>query len=558
MKDWRRSPEPPAMMGVPSAAYAATGNWGQPDELSSDPATPCPHATPARAHSSNSLYTMCLRVVLRNISSVQDLGVLPYRHAKPILEECRVEQLIALEDASPHLLAHTDEIWRRNCLRDFLELRRKYSSADAVVPKEPRSWRKLYLRTRGEIEQAKTDAAKRIKHKYEQHRAEKDAKKLVVRDRPLMAKAARAGGRRFGAVGGAGGVSKGQSLMNKARSGSAAQAKLTAPRNGRPVAAYRTQGRSRAVGAEIAPEAAGVEVKPSLKPMVAPRRVLGGSSEGLARMREFSKPLPSETPPSNARKAAQRPDVESTDAESTTAPRLKSHEVAAAPALTPSTSRDRLRTADAPHKRASSPPPDMARTERRKLDFFGSSSAARASSSSSTAATGSNSSPRGGPSPLSPGSTTAAAVEVRGVKRASSHSVKGEEASSSKAAASPPAGSPTPFFPSRAAAGGSGGVRVVQAKRARVHESARGSPPRASPAVDPPAKAVETGSDSRPGPVRRQSSSMSIARTPPVKDVRLARASPAALSSIFMPSPSAAHRNGAANAGSGRNGSSRS
>uniref|UniRef100_V5GSU7 Elongin-A n=1 Tax=Kalmanozyma brasiliensis (strain GHG001) TaxID=1365824 RepID=V5GSU7_KALBG len=119
---------------------------------------------------------MALRVILRNISSVQDLGVLPYRHAKPILEECRIDQLILLEENSPHLLEHTEEIWKRNALRDFIDLRRRYTTE----VKEPKSWRKLYFRTKGETEQAKVDAAKRIKDKYEQHRAEKDAKKLVL------------------------------------------------------------------------------------------------------------------------------------------------------------------------------------------------------------------------------------------------------------------------------------------------------------------------------------------------------------------------------------------
>ncbi|TKY89142.1 hypothetical protein EX895_001673 [Sporisorium graminicola] len=594
MKDWRRSPEPPGMMGVKDATYAVQGNWGQPEELSTndfDPASPLPHTTPTlfvtdsrtrhpQAHttSTQSLYSMCLRVILRNIASVQDLGVLPYRHAKPILEECRIDQLIALEEASPHLLEHSDEIWKRNCLRDFLDLRRKYSSPAEGV-KEPKSWRRLYFRTKGETEQAKTDAAKRIKDKYEQHRAEKEAKKLVVRDRPMLAKAARAGGRKFGVA--VGGVSKGQSLLNKARLGSAAQAKLTAPRN----TGFRTQGRSKAVGAEIAPEAAGVGVTQKVRPMVAPRAVLGRSSEGLAKMKEFSRPLSGSegaaTQPSSARKIVQRQDSDgmtparqAADVESLAVPRLKPHEVAAAPALS-SASRDRARTttltADKPARRdPASPAPDVARTERRKLDFFGGAAVRSSPSSSSNpvaTSSSSSSSPRGASSPLSPG------VEVRGMKRAPSYSLTADtlsaKASGSKAVQSPPAKSASPFFPSRTAAGesgGIGGVRVVQAKRARMQErsidassSPYNSPP---PAVATPSNGRDKEeSEKRPvsTPVRWQSSTASISRPSPVKDTRMARASPAALSSIFMPSsssssPAAAYRNGASNS-SGRNGS---
>lgn len=566
------------MMGVKDANYQLQSNWGQPDELSTDfdPTSPLPHTTPTLTprHQPSSLYTMCLRVILRNITSVQDLGVLPYRHAKPILEECRIDQLITLEEASPHLLEYSEEIWKRNCLRDFIDLRRKY--ADQVVQaKEPRSWRKLYFRTKGEIEQAKVDVAKRIKDKYEQHRAEKEAKKLVVRDRPMMAKAARVGGRKFGVA--VGGVSKGQNLLNKARSGSVAQAKLTAPRNGR--SPFKTQGRSRVVGAEIAPEAAGVEVK-QVRPMVAPRRVLGGSSEGLAKMREFSRPLPCETIASTAasyqcRTVPQRSDSDtaktarhSTD-DSTALPRLKPHQVASAPLLS-SSSRDRpapTQASDTSSKRKASPPPDIARTERRKLDFFGG-GAARSSPSNAVA---SSSSPRrGGPLPSSP----SAAVEVRDMKRAPSHSLTADtmSAKSGSSLTSPPASSPTPFFSSRvggaSGGGGGGGVRVVQAKRARMQNRAVevGSSPRNS---SPPSSAsVQTllsgreESEKRPTPTRRQSSTsstMSISRTSPVKDARLARASPAALSSIFMPSSSfgTTHRNGPGNS-SGRNGSGRS
>lgn len=430
MKDWRRSPEPAGMMGVKDAAYQVQGNWGQPDELPDDfdPAAPLPPtrrhepATDAASRRLPSLYSMCLRVIMSNISSVQDLGDMPYRNAAPILEECRIDQLILLEEASPHLLGHTDEIWKRNCLRDFFELRKKYSEpiAGAAAPREPKSWRKLYFRTKGEIEQAKVEAAQRIKDKYAQHRAEKDAKKLVVSDRPLMAKTARSI-RRFGTGPGAGGVTKGQSLLNKARSGSAAQAKLTAPRNGRPISGFKTQGRSRAVGIEIAPEAAGIETRTTTRPMVAPRKIDGGASDGLARLKQFSRPLPgTEAEEAKARSAVSRRPAPKPPADAsaenldtlaahTGLPRLKPHQVAAAPPLAPSTSSP-SRLGSASHTRNGThtpgsasaaspraelsprpPPPDLARTERKKLDFFG---------------TVRSSSPRD------------ATVEVRGVKRA--------------------------------------------------------------------------------------------------------------------------------------------
>ncbi|SPO28918.1 uncharacterized protein UTRI_05037_B [Ustilago trichophora] len=606
MKDWRRSPEPPGMMGLKEPAYQAQGNWGQPEELHQpdfDPASPLPNTTPTiflstDVHTSRhpaapprttglSLYTMCLRVILRNISSVQDLGDMPYRNAKPILEECRIDQLIALEETSPHLLEHTEEIWKRNCLRDFIDLRKKYTPGVGATAKEPKSWRRLYFRTKGEIEQAKVEAAQRIKDKYAQHRAEKDAKKLVVSDRPLMLKAARSGGRRFGmatAVAGAS-VSKGQSLINKARSGSAAQAKLTAPRSGR--IGFKTQGRSKMVGVEIAPEAAGVESRQMVKPMVAPRRIQGGASQGLARMKEFSRPLPGSEAAEEAAKSttlrSQRAEMETsrsgkqlpdTTAELTGLPRLKPHEVAAAPPLTPSSSssssfgtstipllgRNKNHDPSPERKAPSSPPPDVARTERRKLNFFGVAKPAAVSTSTGSC---------GG----SPSSTSV--VEVRGMKRAhsgsSSSSIKNGDARSVPSSSSsgvtktvtvtwPPASSPTAtsFF-SSGSSKSSGAVRVVQAKRARTQASPRTSPRPQPPSVKIQREEIDAGETTKTPrhPDTTEIGSMGGARPAPprqhgnippvggggairslIKDDRLARASPAAISSVFAPSRS--------------------
>ncbi|EST08997.2 RNA polymerase II transcription factor SIII, subunit A [Kalmanozyma brasiliensis GHG001] len=577
MKDWRRSPEPAGMMGLKETSYAVHGAWGPPSD-DFDPAAPLPSRAPSfisaplpHLSATRSLYSMALRVILRNISSVQDLGVLPYRHAKPILEECRIDQLILLEENSPHLLEHTEEIWKRNALRDFIDLRRRYTTE----VKEPKSWRKLYFRTKGETEQAKVDAAKRIKDKYEQHRAEKDAKKLVVSDRSLHKTGK--GTRRVGApMPGTGGMSKGQTLLNKARSGSAAQAKLT----GRPTNAFRVQGRSKAVGVEIAPEAAGVVVKQTVRPMVAPRKVLGGASEGLAQMREFSRPMPgsedstgdngsASTSVSRRVDSSRWPDtVGVRDGEATGLPRLKPRDVAAAPSLTSASiaARDTDRSngvgSSSPsassfgRKEASSPPPDIARTERRKVDFFG--SGAKVSPSPSTG--GTSSSLLGKAS--SSASSSASGVEVRGMKRAHSNgsrSVDGASSSSrsngasssSKPATSPPNSSPTAtsFFQSKA---GSGGVRVVSAKRARTQERASSPPSAPSPSSSASAPTINRSSGhtggpqkatssvaqngiaamSRPTPIRHSSSNVST------QDARTVRASPAALSSIFMPSSS--------------------
>lgn len=518
-----------------SSSSEIHATWGQPEELSDsfDPAAPL-RPPSSQLRGPLSLYSMTLRIILRNISSVTSLGDMPFRNARPILEECHIPHLILLEESSPHLLPHTEPIWRRNCLRDFIDLRRRFASPGC---KEPKSWRKLYFRTKGETEQAKVEAAQRIKDKYAQHRAEKEAKKLVVSDRPLMNKTVRGGGRRFGAAG-TGGVTKGQSLLNKAKAGSAAQAKLTAPARG----VFRAMGRAQAVLAEIAPEAAGV--RKMVRPMVAPKRIEGGNSAGLERLREFSRPIPgsepdSETPVQSSRRAC-RTESETAAVEAGGLPRLKPSEVAAAPPLVPAaTSRERQAASSASSASSGagipssstrkpqqqSPPPDIARAERKKLNFFGASRP-----SSSAAGAGGSSSPTG----TSSSSPAASGVEVRGIKR--NHSSTAPTKASSNGAGSPQHSA--------------SGVRIISSKRPKVESQ---SSPRISPPPPPPFSSTNredsiqrlnstTVQKSSPYPNGTPTRPSIPAHAVAPKDERWARASPAALSSIFAPARPAGRR----------------
>jgi elongin-A len=59
-----------------------------------------------------SLYALAKRACIKNISSITDIGDIPYEHIRPIL--VRVEnpqQLRNLEKTSPHLLSSTHELW---------------------------------------------------------------------------------------------------------------------------------------------------------------------------------------------------------------------------------------------------------------------------------------------------------------------------------------------------------------------------------------------------------------------------------------------------------------
>ncbi|WFD35108.1 hypothetical protein MCUN1_001957 [Malassezia cuniculi] len=117
----------------------------------------------------------------RHLSALHDVGEMPFRLVRPFLEQARVEQLLEIEESSPHLLADTQAIWRRNCLRDFSDLRK----LDQEHPLECDDWRAQYLEKKQQANEARTQAMERIRGRYAEHRAEKDAKKTIISDTTL-------------------------------------------------------------------------------------------------------------------------------------------------------------------------------------------------------------------------------------------------------------------------------------------------------------------------------------------------------------------------------------
>ncbi|KAI3623487.1 hypothetical protein CBS14141_003748 [Malassezia furfur] len=143
--------------------------------------------------------------------AVHDLGDMPYRLARPILQQCRPEQLRELEAASPD--------------------------------------------KQQQIEAAKAAATAKIKGRYAEHSAQKDAKKMVVSDVNLRPARARAKVPKAP-------VTAGQAMMARARNGSAMQMRrmmLIPPRSGARGASAPARGFVRAAPAPrpcAAPDAA--------------------------------------------------------------------------------------------------------------------------------------------------------------------------------------------------------------------------------------------------------------------------------------------------------------
>lgn len=189
------------------------------------------------------------------------------------------------EDTEGTLPAHA-ELWQHACLRDFSDLRKLHE--DGALP-PPASWRTLYnvgvsltQDKQQQIEAAKAAATAKIKGRYAEHSAQKDAKKMVVSDVNLRPARARAKAPKAP-------VTAGQAMMARARNGSAMQMRrmmLIPPRSGERAAPSSAQGFVRAAPAP----------RPRVAEAAAPRAAMPATG-----------PAPTGRPPAGARTSTPPP-----------------------------------------------------------------------------------------------------------------------------------------------------------------------------------------------------------------------------------------------------------
>ncbi|KAJ3773589.1 RNA polymerase II transcription factor SIII subunit A-domain-containing protein [Lentinula raphanica] len=84
------------------------------------------------------LVQLCQRVAANHIESISSVGELSFTLVKPVLERCSAEQLLRIEDASPHL----KKLWRSLCRRTYPAMLERY---DAETHAEPDSWRTQFF-----------------------------------------------------------------------------------------------------------------------------------------------------------------------------------------------------------------------------------------------------------------------------------------------------------------------------------------------------------------------------------------------------------------------------
>ncbi|MCJ1359648.1 MAG: hypothetical protein MMC33_009650 [Icmadophila ericetorum] len=93
-----------------------------------------------------SLYQLARNSCIKNIRSITDVGDVPYKLLRPVLLKLEnPEQLYELEQNSPQIIGHDEELWRAFIKRDVENWEEKM-----IEPKNPQSWYKVYRKLQKE------------------------------------------------------------------------------------------------------------------------------------------------------------------------------------------------------------------------------------------------------------------------------------------------------------------------------------------------------------------------------------------------------------------------
>ncbi|KAF8077730.1 RNA polymerase II transcription factor SIII subunit A-domain-containing protein [Lyophyllum atratum] len=127
------------------------------------------------------LVQLCQRVSGNNIDSISSLGDdLSYDLAKPILQRCAAEQLVRLEQASPHLQASTSEIWKDLCYASYSLAIERYSMGPEG---EPRSWKDHYFFLGEEEAKRLEEASAKLRNQRLEADERKKEREVKITDR---------------------------------------------------------------------------------------------------------------------------------------------------------------------------------------------------------------------------------------------------------------------------------------------------------------------------------------------------------------------------------------
>ncbi|KAI1213797.1 RNA polymerase II transcription factor SIII subunit A-domain-containing protein [Annulohypoxylon truncatum] len=120
-----------------------------------------------------SLVELCTTVCIQNIKEIYDIGGAPYSIVRPILLKINdAEQLLQLEQLSPHIQGDDAECWQRLIDRDFPHQVKKHT----IVPKDSTRWSKVYQKYKKLDAEEKKEALAKLNNGFKNITKEKQAK----------------------------------------------------------------------------------------------------------------------------------------------------------------------------------------------------------------------------------------------------------------------------------------------------------------------------------------------------------------------------------------------
>jgi len=121
-----------------------------------------------------SLLDLALRVIIRNLDSLGEIGDIPQNIKNRILEHARPDQLKRIEDCNIYKNLNTEHIWKSFCIKA------RIITADDELEDESMTWRDFYEQYQ-DTEKAKLkEIGTRLKKGFIKEKQEKQSKQIVV------------------------------------------------------------------------------------------------------------------------------------------------------------------------------------------------------------------------------------------------------------------------------------------------------------------------------------------------------------------------------------------
>lgn len=126
-----------------------------------------------------SLYDQAKRQCMRYSHVIHDVGTAPFDLVAPILKKMSAKQLVEIENKSPQIKHHSEQVWKKLVERDF---------SDRPMPSS--KFRKTYIRYFKEKEAHLKDASVRLRESMERLKQERAARTITSLEvDPMAAKA---------------------------------------------------------------------------------------------------------------------------------------------------------------------------------------------------------------------------------------------------------------------------------------------------------------------------------------------------------------------------------